>query len=91
MPTKFRLSVLMALLLGLLLAGSTQAQEGGPKQIDVKDYELNPIDYTLPNGLRVILSELGLKRLQLLKNIAVEGLATVATVDFCRVKLLQAA
>ena len=57
MPTKFRLSILLALLLGVLLAGSTQAQEGSQKQIDFKDYELNPIDYTLPNGLRVILAE----------------------------------
>jgi zinc protease len=43
--------------MGLTLAGPLHAQEPGSKKLDFKNYELNLVDYSLPNGLRVILAE----------------------------------
>jgi zinc protease len=57
MSKKLPLVVLLILILSLTLAGPLQAQGPGPKTIDFKNYELNLVDYTLSNGLRVILAE----------------------------------
>jgi len=57
MAKKIPLSLLVILLCSLVLVGSAAAQVLNPKPIDFKDYEPKLVDYTLANGLRVILAE----------------------------------
>ncbi|MCB9106549.1 MAG: insulinase family protein [Anaerolineales bacterium] len=47
----------MMILLSAALTGSALAQDSDVKNIDFEDYTLDLVDYTLPNGLRVILAE----------------------------------
>jgi zinc protease len=49
--------LMLILALGLMPAGSVALPEGGSDVLDFADYQLKLIDYTLPNGLRVILAE----------------------------------
>src|SRR5262245_53837784 len=55
MPLKTSLRFLALLLLTLTFTNAAQAQD--PKPLDFADYSLPLTDYTLPNGLRVILAE----------------------------------
>jgi zinc protease len=56
MPKKILLIALL-ILLSLISAGSALAQEPQVDSINFEDYMLELVDYTLPNGLRVILAE----------------------------------
>ena len=57
MPPKIPLLILFMILLTLTLTGPALAQDPETKPLDFADYELDLVDYTLPNGLRVILAE----------------------------------
>jgi hypothetical protein len=57
MAKKIPLSLLVILLCSLVLVGPAAAQGLNQKPIDFKDYEPKLVDYTLANGLRVILAE----------------------------------
>jgi zinc protease len=57
MLKKTSLLILLPMLFCLVLGGAARAQKADQKPINFKDYELNLVDYTLPNGLRVILAE----------------------------------
>ena len=54
---KIPLLILFTLFLGLVWVGPAAAQQPNHDSVNFKDYELNLVDYTLPNGLRVILAE----------------------------------
>ena len=47
----------MMILLSAALTGSALAQDSDVEAINFEDYALDLVDYTLPNGLRVILAE----------------------------------
>ncbi len=51
------LSLLLMLVVSLALTGSALAQTPDDEPIRFEDYALDVVDYTLPNGLRVILAE----------------------------------
>ena len=55
MVKKYWLLTLLLVLLSTLSAGSALAQ--APDDLNFEDYLPNIVDYTLPNGLRVILAE----------------------------------
>lgn len=57
MVKKLAMLIFPILIISSMLVGSAQAQGSGSNGIDFKDYALNLVDYTLPNGLRVILAE----------------------------------
>lgn len=59
MSKKISLLLLFSLLFTLTftLTGSAMAQNPDPNSLNFADYELKLTDYTLPNGLRVILAE----------------------------------
>jgi zinc protease len=54
---KLSFFIILLLLLGLTPVGPALAQESEPAAVDFEDYALELVDYTLPNGLRVILAE----------------------------------
>ncbi len=51
------LLLLLPLLLSLALTGPTLAQDPAGDELNFEDYQLELVDYTLPNGLRVILAQ----------------------------------
>lgn len=58
MPIPKKISLLLlTLCLTMILSGPALAQEAGSNPLNFADYELKLTDYTLPNGLRVILAE----------------------------------
>ena len=58
MLRKISLFVLVLTIFSLLLpVGSALAQAPDTTSLNFEDYALNLVDYTLPNGLRVILAE----------------------------------
>jgi zinc protease len=58
MSRKLSLLFVLNIVVSLALAGPLQAQgPAGSSGLDFKNYELNLVDYTLSNGLRVILAE----------------------------------
>src|SRR5262245_48225145 len=57
MLKKISLLTLLTVLLCLTVGGPAQAQQADQEAINFKNYKLKLLDYTLPNGLRVILAE----------------------------------
>ncbi len=54
---KTSLLLLLLTLVGLSLGGPALAQEPAADSLNFEDYALDVVDYTLPNGMRVILAE----------------------------------
>ncbi|MBI1877586.1 MAG: insulinase family protein, partial [Chloroflexi bacterium] len=57
MPQKMFGRLLIAICLSFTFSGPAMAEEPTHKTIDFSDYALKVVDYTLPNGLRVLLAE----------------------------------